>query len=281
MAAQERVPAGSGERDAFAREFVTAQGLFEFLWPATELRTYEPDYRWLAKVYQSVQPSGVADKLLWLRLGAKTQELIAAAVGDVTVDRTGLQEVVLDAGTVEAIQQLGLDFDDLDRPKPPTADEVLDSLAQRLARRLREKRHPAYESLARRLDDLRRARLVSAEASVDFLKKILELARELVAAERADAEDRLDDLPLLPDPHKGALTQIFHEYKPDMTPDIVERVVDEVDTVVRQAAFTGWQSSTPGDREVRRQLRVSLKSQGLPVAGPLFDRAYAYVAQNY
>ncbi len=282
MEAQERLPSGSAERDVFAREFVTAQGLFEFLWPATELRTYEPDYRWVAKVYQSVQPSGVADKLLWLRLGAKTQELIAAAVTGVTVDRSGLEEVVLDAGTVEAIQQLGLDFDDdTDRPGPPTADEVLDSLAKRLARRLAEKQHPVYESLARRLDDLRRARLVSAEASVEFLKQILELARELVAAERADADDRLDDLPLLSDPHKGALTQIFHEFKPDLTPEIVERVVDEVDTVVRQASFTGWQSSTPGDREVRRQLRVILKSQGLPVTGPLFDRAYAYVAQNY
>lgn len=86
---------------------------------------------------------------------------------------------------------------------------------------------------------------------------------------------------LLPDPHKGALTQIFLEVKPDATPEIVEKVVDEVDTLVRQVRFTGWQASTPGDAEVRRQLRLVLKNHGLDPVGPLFDRAYAYIAENY
>lgn len=280
MAAQERL-VDAEAKNAFARDFVTCQGLFEFLWPDTALRPYEPDYRWLAKIYDSVSPTGVSDKLLWMRLGAKTHELIAANITDVKIDTSGLEEVVLDAHTVEVIGQLDLIDIGPERPTPPTADEVLDTLAARLARRLAGKAHPVYKSLARRLDDLRQANLKSAAASVDFLKLLLELARDLVAAERADDDNELDAVPLLPDRHKGALTQIFLEVKPDATPQIVEKVVDEIDSIVRQVRFAGWQASTPGDKEVRRQLRLVLKNHGLDPVGPLFDRAYAYIAENY
>jgi len=36
-----------------------------------------------------------------------------------------------------------------------------------------------------------------------------------------------------------------------------------------------------GDRTVRKELRAVLKKYTLPVTGPLFDNAYAYVAENY
>lgn len=120
-------------------------------------------------------------------------------------------------------------------------------------------------------------------ASVEFLKRLLELAREVVVAERAGAAGQLDEYaePLLPDPNLGALTQIFLEFKPDATPEILERIVSDIDTIVRSVRFSGWQTSQPGDREVRKQLRLILKKYGLPMTGPLFDRAYAYVSQHY
>jgi len=71
------------------------------------------------------------------------------------------------------------------------------------------------------------------------------------------------------------------EFKPDATPEILERIVTDIDTIVRSVRFSGWQTSQPGDREVRKQLRLILKRYGLPMTGPLFDRAYAYVAQHY
>jgi hypothetical protein len=43
-AAQERL-ADHEARDAFAEEFLRAQGLFEFLWPDTAIRPYEGDYK--------------------------------------------------------------------------------------------------------------------------------------------------------------------------------------------------------------------------------------------
>ena len=58
-------------------------------------------------------------------------------------------------------------------------------------------------------------------------------------------------------------------------------VVEQTDAIVRPVRDTGWQTSQPGDREVRRQLRLSLKNNGLPPQGDLFDRAYAYIAEHY
>jgi type I restriction enzyme R subunit len=83
------------------------------------------------------------------------------------------------------------------------------------------------------------------------------------------------------DPDKGALTQILEEFAPPDTPVIIANVVDEIDAIVRPSRGTGWQESQPGDREVRRQLRLVLKDSGLPPSGELYDRAYRYIREHY
>jgi len=103
----------------------------------------------------------------------------------------------------------------------------------------------------------------------------------VTAAERAAEEGRLDEPGLLPDPHLGALTQIFEEYRPEGTPVIVEEVVTDIDEVVRQVRFTGWNETQAGDRTVRKELRLLLKKYSLPTTGELFDKAYAYIRENY
>ena len=57
--------------------------------------------------------------------------------------------------------------------------------------------------------------------------------------------------------------------------------MDEIDDIVRPIRGQRWQESQPGDREVRRQLRLVLNNAGLPPAGDLFDRAYAYIREDY
>ncbi|HVA84749.1 MAG TPA: hypothetical protein VNF73_00380, partial [Candidatus Saccharimonadales bacterium] len=83
------------------------------------------------------------------------------------------------------------------------------------------------------------------------------------------------------DPDRGALTQILAEYAPAGTPVIVERVVEQIDAIVKPIRGTRWQESQPGDREVRRQLRQVLHVNALPPQGDLFDRAYAYIREHY
>ncbi len=270
-------------RDAFAVEFIRSEGLFEFLWPDTALKPVESDYKWLARIYKSIAPTDAPDRLLWQRLGAKTAQLVHEHLTDVTVDGRGLETVAIDAGVFEALRQLNLfpDIDAGDQPDPPTVEDILDKLETRLQRKLAAgASHPVWISLAERLEALRRAKIDSAAASVEFLKQLLELAKDLVEAERADEEGHLDDIKVV-DPDKGALTQILAEYAPPDVPVIIETVVEKIDAIVRPVRGTGWQESQPGDREVRQQLRLVLRGSGLPPQGEIFDRAYAYIREHY
>ena len=279
--AQERL-ATTQERDKFAEEFIRAEGLFEFLWPETALKVVEDDYKWLARIYKSVIPTDAGDKLLWQRLGAKTAELINEHVTDFRVNARGLETVAIDAEVFEALRQLKFLPDDIvDGPEPPTIEEVLGHLEDRLKRKLAgPNQHPVWQNLSDRLEVLRRSRIESAEASVEFLKQLLEIASAMVAAEKAEEEGRLDEIKVI-DPDRGALTQILEEYAPEGTPVIIETVVEQIDAIVRPVRGTGWQESQPGDRTVRQELRKVLRASGLPPQGAIFDRAYEYIRNNY
>jgi type I restriction enzyme R subunit len=280
-AAQERL-SDLAARDAFAEEFLRAQGLFEFLWPDTALRPCEADYKWMARIYRSIAPTYAADKLLWHRLGAKTAELIHEHLSDVTIDTGALETVAVDAEVFEALRQMQLWPPEEPEPRePPTVEEALDRLEARLRTKLvGPNPHRVWRSLSERLEDLRRAKIGSAAASVEFLKRLLEVAKDLVAAEKAEEEGRLNEVKVL-DPDRGALTQILEEYAPPGTPVIITNVVEQIDDIVRPIRGTSWQTSQPGDREVRRQIRLVLKNSGLPPQGELFDRAYGYIAEHY
>ncbi len=282
MAAQERVQPGEA-REAFAREFGVVQGLWEFLHPSPVLDAHRSDYRWLAQVYESVQPSGVSNTLLWQRLGAKTLELVHGHITEVKVTGTGLDEVIVDAETIEALRQLALPGVTLPGAAGPiTVEDALGTIEARLRRRLDSSGHHAvYVALSERLERLRARSMTQVAASIEFLKEILEVAAAVTVAERADQEGRLDEVAILPDPNVGALTQILHEYAPAETPVIIESVVTDIDTIVRQVRFTGWNTTQPGDRTVRREVRLILRKYGLPTTGELFDRAYAYIRENY
>jgi type I restriction enzyme, R subunit len=281
MAAQEAIRTVEA-RTAFAESFLRAEALFELLWPDTRLRPIEDDYRWLARIYASIRPSVDANALLWHRLGTKTRDLIGEYISGVEVEEAEAEAIAIDAGTFEALRQLTIFGDEPEpRPVPPTIDEVLDTVEKRLRRKLAGPAvHPVWRALSERLEELRLAHVTGAKDSVAFLKRLLDLARQLVEAERAEADGRLDQFQVL-DPDKGALTQILEEYAPPGVPVIVAKVVEDIDALVRPIRGTHWQESQPGDREVRRQLRLILNNSGLPPSGDLYDRAYAYIREHY
>jgi type I restriction enzyme R subunit len=270
------------KRTNFAAKFMRCQGLFEFLWPDLVLRPIEEDYRFLAKIYDSIAPSKAADMLLWQRLGAKTMELVHEHLNRITIDSDQLEKIALDEGAIEAIKELTL-FPDSSQggKKVLTALEVLLRLEERIKRRFGD--GPAdkvWRSLSDRLEMLRLSRISSAEESVDFLKQLLKIAKDILEAEKADDEGRIADIKVV-DPRKGALTQIFEEFRPTGVPVVIENVVEQVDSLVAPVRGTGWQTSHPGDRRVRQELHLVLKNNGLPISGDLFDRAYAYISENY
>jgi type I restriction enzyme R subunit len=269
------------KRETFAAEFMRCQGLFEFLWPEVRLRPIEDDYRFLARIYASIAPNKAADLLLWQKLGAKTMEIVHEHLTGVTIDADQLEKVAIDSGLLEVLKDKTLFPVEPVKGKPTlTALDILQRLEERIQKRLAGEDNKVWRSLAERLELLRLSRISSSEESVDFLKHLLELAKALLEAEKADEEGRLSDIQVV-DPRKGALTQIFEDYRPEGTPVVIETIVEQIDALVEPVRGTGWQTSHPGDRTVRQQLHLIFKNNGLPIGGTLFDRAYAYIRENY
>ena len=110
---------------------------------------------------------------------------------------------------------------------------------------------------------------------MEFLKAILELAKETVELEnRVEPEEEQDRA-------IAALTDLFNEVKSKNTAVIVERVVADIDSIVRGVRFDGWQSTAQGEREVKQALRRALLKYKLHTDQDLFDRAYGYIEQYY
>ena len=274
-------------KDGFASDFTGVATLWEFLDPHEVLDLHRVDYKWLAKVYEAIKPTGVSNAMLWHRLGPKTIALVHGNITDLKVTGTGLEEVVVDPDAIEAMRalveqgelDLGLDRDLVN--DPVTVDEVITVIDRRIQRLLAAHPHAVYTSLAEQLDRLRRQAITRAEDSIEFLKKALEVAKAAIIAERLDGEGRLDEAMHLLDPNLGALTQIVEQYKPTNTPVIVTDLVRDIDAIAKQVTYSGWNDSQPGDRAARLEIRSVLKKYALPVTGPLFDNAYAYIRENY
>lgn len=150
-----------------------------------------------------------------------------------------------------------------------------------MKRRLAATDSPVYKSLAERIEKLRNQVITNVQDSLAFLEQALQIARDVVAADRAAESGTLDKAARLFDPRRGALTQIVEENTPPGLHKIVPDIVDRIDTIVSQVAHTGWKESDSGDKKVRKELRAALKTFGLPVTGVVFEKTYAYVRENY
>lgn len=262
IAAQECLP-NNDMRDAFAAEFSVLSRIWEALSPDPVLTQYEKEYRWLAQVYESLKPSSGTGRLLWHRLGAKTIELIHENVHVDSV-RDDLDTLVLDAELLEAV---------LGNPDP---DKKAKEISVKLSGRLRKHAgNPKFKALGERLEDLKNRHQQGLLLSIDFLKELLALAKDVVKMEReTPVEEDLDQ-------GKAALTALFEEAKSGETPIMVRRVVDDIDEIVRAVRFEGWQATHAGEREVKKALRQTLFKYKLHQDMELFERAYQYIREYY
>lgn len=91
---------------------------------------------------------------------------------------------------------------------------------------------------------MRLSRISTAAESVEFLRHFLELTKGLLNTEQTDDQGRISEIKVVA-PRKGALSQIFEVYKPDGVPVVIERVVENVDSLVQPVRGTCWQTSHP------------------------------------
>lgn len=262
IAAQECIPTND-VRDAFAADFSVVNRLWEAISPDPALEMFKPDYRWLAQVYESVKPTSGRGALLWHALGAKTIDLIHqnTKVGQI---RDDLDTLVVDADLLDAITGS-------DDPAKKTKEIEIKVIA-------RLRKHggkPRFKALSVRLEELKARHEAGLMHSVEFLKALLQLAHDLLEAEKTIPPEEDEDR------GKAALTELFSETQSAATPVVVKRIVDDIDSIVRVVRFDGWQRTARGEREVRKNLRRTLFKYKLHSDAELFEKAYDYIRQYY
>jgi type I restriction enzyme R subunit len=249
-------------KDAFAKDYKYLSKLWESLSPDNILDLYNADYKWLSQVFESVKPaSDNIGKLLWFSLGAQTTKLIHDNIHVGEVHQ--LDEFILDADVIENI---------FNNPDPKNAKQLEKILIKRFKKLGGD---PRFKKLSERLEALRDKAERGLITSIEFVKELCRIAKETVQAEKELIEEIQEKSP------KAALTELFIELKTEETPAVVERIVNDIDAIVRVISFPGWQQTSAGEREVQQALRKSLLKYKLHKDQILFERAYGYIKEYY
>ena len=196
-------------------------------------------------------------------LGPKTIELIHENV-HVDAIRDDLETLVLDADLLEAV----LGSPDPDKQGQGDRDQGRPASAQSPAR-------PAVQGTRRAARGSQGTPRTGAAAQRRVPEGAARSCHDVVAAENAAEPMANEDL------GKAALTELFESVRNEDTPIIVERVVTDIDEIVRYVRFDGWQNTHAGEREVKMALRKTLFKYKLHQDQELFDRAYGYIREYY
>jgi type I restriction enzyme R subunit len=223
---------------------------------------YNADYKWVSQVFESVRPaSDNIGKLLWFSLGAQTTKLIHENIHVGEVHH--LDEFVLDADVIEDIYN---------NPDPKNAKKLERILIKRFKKSGGD---PRFIKLSERLEALRDKAEQGLITSIEFVKELCKIAQDTIQTEK-EIEQRIQEKS-----PKAALTELFLELKTEETPAVVERIVTDIDAIVRVISFPGWQKTSSGEREVQKSLRKALLKYKLHKDQILFERAYAYIKEFY
>lgn len=253
----------------FAKRFARLSRAWDIVSPNAWLDQFEQDYSWLAGVYQSIRPVTNGPSLIWTLLGAKTIEIIHNSIDSINIG-TPLEDLVVNADIIDqAITEAEA------KKRTIELEQVL---------RLRLQNHAGdinYKPFVEKLEELRERMEQSLETSIDFLKQLLELAKDLLKAEKKAA---IDDTPIDQRMQaRAALTELFESIKTPETPIIVENIVNDIDkeivAIVRK--FSDAFKSVTAQREIKQKLRSILWIKYGLKDQEVFEKAYSYIEQYY
>ena len=205
--------------------------------------------------------------MIWTLLGAKTIEIIHNNIDSIDIG-TALEELVLDADVIDSVIE-----DEKKREKKII--EIEKMLKLRLGE---HKGDPKFKKFAEKLDELRQRMQENLISSIDFLKQLLILAKELLEEEKKidTPEDKRSQA-------KNALTELFETTCTDKTPEVVKNVVNDIDqevvNIVRQ--FKNAFQSVAAKQQIRQKLRSILWIKYQIKDNEVFEKAYQYIEMYY
>lgn len=174
-----------------------------------------------------------------------------------------MEDMILDVDVIDDL---------MNKKDPKQAQMVLKMLSSRLNKK---ENNPAFKRLSERLEDIRDKAEKGLINSIELVKKFCQLAKETLQAEKGTGPETEQKNA------KAALTELFLELKNDTTPAIVERIVTDIDNIVRIVRFDGWQNLAVGEKAVKRELRKVLWTKYQIKNDDLFNRAYDYIKEYY
>lgn len=263
IAAQECLP-NNKIKDEFGADYKVLNRAWDALSPDPFLNSMKFDYQWLTRVFESVKPTDGRGGLIWASLGAKTLELVHEnlQVGEVHDD---MEILTMDADLID-------EFIEKQKDLRKTTIKVEIDLVARIRKHSNDIK---FVKLGEKLENLREKHEQGLITSIEFLKLLLELAREAAEAEQEVVpEEEVDK-------GKAALTELFDGLRNSKTPIIVERIVGDIDDIVKIVRFDGWQGTTAGKQEVKKALRSVVWVKYKIKDKEVFDIAYQYIEQYY
>ncbi|SGZ08082.1 Putative type I site-specific restriction-modification system, R (Restriction) subunit [Moritella viscosa] len=261
IAAQNCLPTNA-KRDEFAASFGVLSKLWSAINPDAFLTPYRTDYKWLVQIYESVRPVGQTGSLVWAALGPETIKMIHEHT-DINRIRDDIDVLIMDEYAIFTLTE-------------KEQEKRASQLEIDLMGRLRGSGNPTFVALGERLEKLRDAYEAGVIKAIDWLKGLLDAAKDTVQAERETG-----DSPVTQEDNKQALTKLFLETRPGSTPKLIGDVVEQIDKIVKVKRFKGWQGSNSGPREIQKALLLTLAQFGLGKDRELFAKAYSYIEEHY
>ncbi|AFV84413.1 type I restriction endonuclease subunit R [Alteromonas mediterranea] len=261
MAAQDCLPSNE-KRDEFAASFGVLTKLWSAINPDPFLNPYRQDYKWLAQIYESVRPVSQTGALVWAALGPETIKIIHENT-DIKRIRDDIDELIMDEHAIFTLTE-------------KEQEQRAKRLEIDLMGRLRGSGEPKFVELGERLEKLRQDYEAGVIKAIDWLKALLDTAKDTVQAERETGEKVVTE-----EDNVQALTKLFMETRPNSTPQVIQDVVEQIDKIVKAKRFDGWQNSNSGPREIQKALLVTLAQFGLGKDKELFNKAYGYIEEYY
>lgn len=181
---------------------------------------------------------------MWAALGPETIKMIHEHT-DINRIRDDIDELVMDEHAIFTLTE-------------KEQEKRASQLEIDLMGRLRGSGNPKFIALGERLEKLRQDYEAGVIKAIDWLKGLLDTAKDTVQAERETG-----DSPVTQEDNKQALTKLFLETRPESTPKLIGDVVEQIDKIVKAKRFKGWQSSNSGPREIQKALLLTLAQFGL------------------
>lgn len=262
-AAQECIPTNR-DKDAFGADYRVLNRAWEALSPDPVLQPYRKDYTWLSQVYQSVKPVDNRGKLIWASLGPKTMELVHENVTVAEIYPEN-EMIEVDPNRIEEY-----------REHHYTVGDVVRIVETDLVAKIRQHdKDKKFIRLGERLEDLRIRHEAGLVESIEFLKELIDMAREARAAEIEVVPEEEEDK------GKAAITELFQGVKNEETSVVVESIVNDIDEMVRVTRFDGWTAAQAGRQAVHQELNKLIWVRYKIKDKDLIDKAYKYVEMYY